>query len=291
MIAHARNIYCIAVIPVILASLLILPGCSHKPTDPIYKVAEKKYQTVENAVYEMNNSQVIFIGEHHDNPHHHMNQLQIIRELHEIAESPMAIGLEMFEKGDHEILDLWIAGELEPAEFIKVYYSNWGLPWPLYRDIFLYARDHQIPLIGLNIADKVVKKVAQQGYNSLSEKDLAQLPPGVTCNVSARYENFIERVYSWHDSKKDKLFANFCEAQVLWDTIMAINLLNFHETNPDLKIVILAGGGHSWKPGIPAQVAERKKIPMSVILMENRKLNRKNVEKEDADYLWLWQIL
>jgi uncharacterized iron-regulated protein len=291
MIAQSRNKYCIAIMPVILALLVILSGCSSKPTDPIYKVVEKKYTSVEDAVYEMNSSQVIFIGEHHDNPHHHMNQLQVIRELHEIAESPMAIGLEMFETSDQEILDQWVAGQLEQAEFIKTYYRRWRLPWPLYRDIFLYARDHQIQLIALNVADAVVKKVAQQGYDSLTAEDLAQLPPGVTCNVSARYEDFIEKVFAWHGSKKDKSFVNFCEAQVLWDTVMAINLLNFHEANPDLKVVVLAGNGHSWKPGIPTQVAERKKLSMSVILPESRNLNRRNVNAADTDYLWLWQMI
>ena len=291
MTAKNCKIYGLIIAPIILTLSLILPGWSQPLNGPIYKVTEKKYKTVADAVYEMNNSQIIFIGEHHDNPHHHMNQLQLIRELHEIAERPMAIGLEMFATGDQVILDRWVAGQLQTAEFIKVYYRSWGLPWPLYRDIFLYARDHQIPLVGLNIADKVVKKVAQQGYSSLTNEELAQLPPGVTCNVSARYEDFIEKVYSWHGSRKEKSFANFCEAQVLWDTVMAINLLNFQKANPTLKVVVLAGGGHSWKPGIPAQVLERKSIPISVILPESPKLNRKNVDQADTDYLWVWQML
>ena len=290
MTAKNCKVYCLILVPLILTLSFILPGWAQPPTGPIYEVAEKKYKSVADAVYEMNSSQIIFIGEHHDNPHHHMNQLQIIRELHEVAERPMAIGLEMFASGDQEILDRWIAGKLQQAEFIKVYYRRWGLPWPLYRDIFLYARDHQIPLVGLNVADKVVKKVAQQGYSSLTSKELAQLPPGVTCNVSARYEDFIEKVYSWHGSKKDKSFANFCEAQVLWDTVMAINLLNFHKAKPALQVVVLAGGGHSWKPGIPAQIMERKSLALSVILPESPKLNRKNVDQSDTDYLWLWQM-
>ena len=291
MTAKNCKIYGLIIAPIILTLSLILPGWSQPLTGPIYKVTEKKYKTVADAVYEMNNSQIIFIGEHHDNPHHHMNQLQLIRELHENAERPMAIGLEMCATGDQVILDRWVAGQLQPAEFIKVYYRSWGLPWPLYRDIFLYAREHQIPLVALNVADKVVKKVAQQGYSSLTSEELAQLPSGVTCNVSARYEDFIEKVYSWHGSRKEKSFANFCEAQVLWDTVMAINLLNFHKANPTLKLVVLAGGGHSWKPGIPAQVLERKSIPISVILPESPKLNRKNVDQADTDYLWVWQML
>jgi uncharacterized iron-regulated protein len=117
--------FCLFALQIFLSLVLFITGCSKPPSEPIYKVAAKKYQSVRDAVYEMNSSQVIFIGEHHDNPHHHLNQLQVIRELHEVAESPMAIGLEMFETGDQDILDSWVDGELDPAEFIKVYYRSW----------------------------------------------------------------------------------------------------------------------------------------------------------------------
>ena len=80
-------------------------------------------------------------------------------------------------------------------------------------------------------------------------------------------------------------------AQVLWDTIMAINLLRFNEENPETKLVILAGDGHSWKPGIPRQVALRKDLRMKVFLPESTKLHRRNVSQKDTDYLWLLKLL
>ena len=268
-----------------------LKACTSRPTGPFLKVSAKKYMSLEDVVFETSTSNLVFVGEHHDNIHHHINQLQIIMELHEIAQVPLAIGLEMFERRDQYILDNWVEGQLQTDEFIKYFYKNWRQPWPLYRDIFLYAKEHQIPLVGLNVPDEIVKKVAQNGYTSLTEKDLSRLPPGITCNVTVEYEKLIERVYNWHDTKKSKSFANFCEAQVLWDTAMAINLLEFHERNNEATVVVLAGSTHAWKPGIPAQVLERKKVSTSIILPEDRDLHRRNISVEETDYMWLWQVI
>ena len=237
-------------------------------------------------MFESISSQVFLVGEHHDNPHHHANQLAVIREIHEKAEKPLAIGLEMFETGYQEQLDQWVAGKLDLEEFVRIYYENWDEAWLLYRDIFLYAREHQIPLLGLNVPRRVVRKVAQKGFASLTPADMMELPQGITCDVTPSYENFIKRVFGWHGKNNDS-FTNFCEAQVLWDTAMAINLLKFHEQDPATKLVVLAGDGHSWKPGIPRQISQRNDLSMAVFLPETAKLHRRNVSLGDTDYLWL----
>ena len=273
-----------------LAVFFLVAGFSQKPDGPLFRVSDKSYKSLADAVFESLASQVFFVGEHHDNPHHHSNQLEVIREIHERAEKPLAIGLEMFENGYQEQLDQWVAGNLALDDFIKIYYENWDQAWLLYRDIFLYAREHQIPLIGLNVPRKVVSKVAQKGFGSLTTKDMEQLPKGVTCDVTPEYENFIQKVFGWH-GKKNKSFNNFCEAQVLWDTIMAINLLKFHDLNPETKLVVLAGDGHSWKHGIPRQMSLRKNIPMAVFLPETAKLHRGNVSQKETDYLWLLSFI
>jgi len=269
-----------------LAAFFLLTGFSNEPDGPLYKVSDKSYKSISDAVFESINSQFFLVGEHHDNPHHHANQLAVIREIHEKAEKPLAIGLEMFESGYQRQLDEWVAGKLDLEEFVRTYYENWDEAWLLYRDIFLYAREHQIPLIGLNVPRKVVRKVAQKGFASLTPADMMELPKGITCDVTPPYENFIKRVFGWHGQKNDS-FTNFCEAQVLWDTAMAINLLKFHEQAPETKVVVLAGDGHSWKPGIPRQISLRRDLSMAVFLPETAKMHRRNVSQEDTDYLWL----
>jgi uncharacterized iron-regulated protein len=274
----------------LLSAIILLTSCTQDPEGPLYKVSDKTYKSINDAVFDTITSQVFLVGEHHNNPHHHSNQLEIIREIHEKAEKPLAIGLEMFETGYQDQLDKWVSGNLPLNDFVKNYYENWDQPWILYRDIFLYAREHQIPLIALNISRNMIRKVAQNGFASLTSDDLSQLPYGITCDVTPEYENFIQRVFGWH-GKKDASFSNFCEAQILWDTVMAINLLKFHGENPDTKLVVLAGNGHSWKPGIPRQISLRKDLRMAVFLPETTKLHRRNVSQKDTDYLWLLKFI
>jgi len=269
---------------------VLLTGCTQKPSGPLYKVSDRSHTSLSGALFETIHSQVFFVGEHHDNPEHHLNQLKIIREIHEVAEKPLGVGLEMFETGYQHQLDQWVNGTLSLDDFVKMYYENWDLSWILYRDIFLYAREHQIPLIALNVPRRIVKKVAIKGFASLTTADLAELPDGITCDVTPDYENFIEQVFGWHGKKNDS-FTNFCEAQVLWDTVMAVNILRFNARNSQTKFVILAGDGHSWKPGIPRQIALRKDLPMTVFLPETSKLNRRNATQNDTDYLWLSKIM
>jgi len=269
---------------------ILLTGCAQEPSGPLYKVSDKSHTSLSDALFETLHSQVFFVGEHHDNPEHHLNQLKLIREIHEVAEKPLSIGLEMFETGYQPQLDQWVQGTLPLDVFVKIYYKNWELPWILYRDIFLYAREHQIPLIALNVPRRIVKKVAIKGFASLTTADLAELPDGITCDVTPDYESFIEQVFGWH-GKKNSSFARFCEAQVLWDTVMAINILRFNARNSRAKFVILAGDGHSWKPGIPRQISLRKDLQVTVFLPESPKLNRKNATQNDTDYLWLSKIM
>ncbi|MFC1844145.1 ChaN family lipoprotein [Thermodesulfobacteriota bacterium] len=265
-------------------------GCTQEPAGPLFKVSDKSHASLSDALFETLHSQVFLVGEHHDNPQHHSNQLKLIQEIHEIAEKPLSIGLEMFETRYQNQLDQWIKGTLPLDVFVKIYYENWDLPWILYRDIFFYAREHQIPLIALNIPRRVVKKVASKGFASLSTDDLAELPDGITCDVTPEYENFIERVFGWHGKKNDS-FTKFCEAQVLWDTVMATNILQFNDQDNLSKFVVLAGEGHAWKPGIPRQISLRKNVPMTVFLPETANLNHKNVSLNDTDYLWLLKVM
>ena len=136
----------------------------------------------------------------------------------------------------------------------------------------------------------MVHKVARQGFASLTTEDLAELPNGITCDVTPEYETFIQRVFGWH-SREKKYFTSFCEAQILWDTVMAINIIKYFTLDQKAKMVVLAGDGHAWKPGIPRQISSRMNLTMTVFLPESRKLDRSSVTSKDADYLWLLETI
>lgn len=251
----------------------------------MYDVATGKETPLSGILPDLKRKKIILVGEHHTNESHHRAQLTVLRFLHE-AGIPVAVGMEMFRSESQPILDQWCQGKLDEKALQKAYDDDWGYPWPLYAQILEYARSRKIPLVGLNIPREVTQKVAREGFNSLSKEERGKLPI-VECNVGAEYMAFIKRAYGAHAHGRMNL-TNFCEAQLVWDKVMAIHAERYLESNPGRVMILLAGTGHAWKNGIPAQIRKTSSLPCSVILPEvSGAIERATISLEDADYLVL----
>ena len=275
------------VVLAVAAVLLIADGAPVTPAyESVLRVSDGRVISFDEMIGEVSKSDIIFVGENHESQRDHIAELDVIEAFHK-REVPLAVGLEMFRAEDQQFLDRWIRGDLDEKTFIIRYYANWNLPWPFYSDIFLYAKDHSLPLIGLNIPVELAGKIASGGFKSLTGEDLMKLPPGISCDVDEKYMDFIKKSYTSHDHS-GKSFVNFCEAQMVWDKSMAWNLLDYKKKNPKKKIIVLAGTGHSWKMGIPSQIKKDSKYSFKVILPEEQEMvNRGKVSINDADYVLL----
>ena len=243
--------------------------------------AEISYQQL---LTELSAAQVVFVGELHDHAGHHRMQYEIIHSL-EQRQQHLAIGLEMIQIDDQPTLDAWVAGNLEEPELVAMFNRNWSM-WPLYRDIFVLARERRIPLLALNISRDIIRQVARNGFDSLPSTKLEGLE-GVTCTVDPAYEQFIRRALGEHGHNPTS-FRYFCEAQLLWDTAMAKHLNDFLTRQPDYQVVVLAGSGHSWKYGIPHQLTKLAPRPFRVLLPEvPGRIDRTRASVADTDFLWL----
>lgn len=228
--------------------------------------------------------QVIFFGELHDQLGHHEAQLSLLRSLHK-ENRPLAIGLEMFRKDSQKALDLWVGGSYPIENFLNDYNDNWSM-WGKYWEIFDFARRQQVKMIGLNIPREISSKVARNGFAALPARERQALG-NVQCVVNPEYGDFIRRSMGGHGGHGNK-FVNFCEAQLLWDTMMARHLVDFLKANPKHRVVVLAGSGHAWKFGIPRQLLEQMDVSYRVVLPEvDGRLTRSQLIPEVTDYLWL----
>ena len=118
------------------------------------------------------------------------------------------------------------------------------------------------------MSPEITRKVARSGFASLSEEELKKLPPETGCVVNEQFMQFIRRAYAMH-GHGGKQFLFFCEAQLLWDQVMAKNLLEHLKKNPGSSIVAIAGNGHAWKRGIPEHIrAMSEKTSYRVVLPE-----------------------
>ena len=252
----------------------------------IFKVSDAVQFRLDELVEDIKKARIVVIGEQHDNRWHHQVQLRVIDALHQSG-IKVAVGFEMFQKTAQVDLDHWVSGKMNEEDFFRVYSRSWDFNlWPLYRDIFIYAREHSLPMVGLNIPRSLVSQVAREGFGSLTVEERRKIG-FLSCNVDDRYQKTLARVLGGKGHLGDLLFDHFCEAQVVWDTSMALSVIDFLEENEDTAIVVLAGNFHAWKRGIAEQIRQRADLESRVILpSEDTGFVNYEVVLKDADYVW-----
>ena len=266
---------------IIPASIVFFPSASL--SFRLYDLADKSETSLEEAVDDLKRKRIVLVGEIHSRKEHHQAQLAVIKKLSE-AGAKVAVGLEMFSRESRKELDHWISGKLDSKAFQKIYYQNWNLPWQLYSMIFEYCRNEKIPMTGLNVPREITQKVAHRGFDSLTETEKGKLSD-VACIVSPEYKKYIMEVFGAH-AHGNLDFTYFCEAQLVWDTVMAIHALEYLKAKPDTILVILTGNGHARKMGIPAQIEKRSDMPYAVILPRvPGYISTDTVTVKEADYI------
>ncbi|MGO8991419.1 MAG: ChaN family lipoprotein [bacterium] len=226
---------------------------------------------------------IVYVGETHYLFPDHVMELDIIKDLHKRGR-PIAIGMEMFQRPFQKVLDDYIGGKIDEAEFLKgtEYFKRWAFDYHLYRPILLYARSENIPVIALNIPQEIVDKVFRSGLDSLSEEERKSVPSQMDFSDEA-YKDRLKKVFLEHrdiENFKTSSFDFFYQAQILWDEAMAESIDQFLRTHPDDQMVVLAGSGHlAYGSGIPKRTARRNGYDYAIIL-DNAAL-----EKGIADFV------
>lgn len=270
-------------IVLVLVSLSVAATAASAPDLRLQELASGTFLTGGKALEQLAAARIVLVGEHHTAPDHHAAQLKVIRALHENGRK-IAVGLEMFLDERRATLDQFVRGELSEEELKRIYFEDWNFPWELYRPIFEYARQNQIPLIGLNVSRDITRQVARQGFDSLSPEQ-KEILGDITCEVTPAYRDFVARAHGAHDHGA-LAFESFCEAQLVWDTAMAVHALRYLDLHPDSTLVILAGSGHARRPGIPTQVGRRSAVPVAVILPYTPHVfERATLSAAEADFI------
>ena len=272
----------------LVALLMPASGCWAKQDGynrRMFDLNREKELLMSQVLVDLKENRIVLVGEHHSDTQHHMAQLAVIRALNE-AGLQVAVGLEMFRNENQPALDQWISGEIDDKSFEKIYYDNWNFPWQAYRRIFEYARNHQIPMIGLNVPRVITRQVSRNGFKSLSPEQKGKISE-VSCIVDQEYMNYIRKAFGGHGHGQLN-FIYFCEAQLVWDSAMAVYTLDYLKKNPDSIVVILTGTGHAQKGAVPRQIRARSNLPYAVILPEiPGSIDAQTISNKDADYIIL----
>ncbi|MBE9048298.1 ChaN family lipoprotein [Pleurocapsales cyanobacterium LEGE 10410] len=213
---------------------------------------------------------VVYLGENHNSIANHQQQLEIITQLdRELAHNrELAIGLEMFQRPFQPVLNRYLAQKISEAQLREQseYDARWGFDWELYAPILRYALTNQIPLTALNTPSEITLKVAEQGLNSLENSDFRYIPPlkGIKLD-NQQYRQKSAEIYQQHAQNglgNSKDSDNFFAAQVLWDETMAEAIALYYQNHPQAQMVVLVGKAHVMDDyAIPNRVARRISDP------------------------------
>lgn len=208
---------------------------------------------------------LVYVGELHDNPASHRLQVEILKALQASHPGKVALGMEMFNNEQQVALDRWVAGELSEKEFLREsrWFENWKTDFELYRELLEFARDQQIPVIGLNIPRALGRKVSMTPLDQLDPEVKEQLPE---MDMSDPYQRqMIEEIFGAH-AAGGSMVESFFRRQTLWDEAMAEAVANYMQEDPGRHMIIAAGGWHvNYGFGIPRRVHRRLPVPYALV--------------------------
>ena len=236
-------------------------------------------------VGQLSRKDIVFIGEVHNNPAHHLIQIQIIQAL--MARSDrVTLGMEFFPVTKQATLDRYLSDQLSEDAFLRDldWQHSWGYDYSLYRPLMLLAKQNGIEVIAINAPAEVVKKVARQGLDKLEPEERALLAQDIDLDHEA-HRIYLQRIFEQHNHDDLKQFDYFYQAQCTWEDTMAQNIAK-HAKKRGGMFVVLAGNGHLvQKFGIPDRTFKRHSVPMATVLP--LPLNGQvSIEPGIGDYLW-----
>src|SRR5258705_7437235 len=186
---------------------------------------------------------VVLLGESHTDVDHHRWQLQTVAALHGRGGN-IVIGFEAFPRRLQSVLGDWVEGKLTDEAFLQAseWRQVWGYDAALYMPLFQFARLNRIPMIALNVEQKLVSRIGQQGWEGVPASE----PEGLSdpAPASPAYQRELARVYLFKkalppgadpfsasqgtsppepdeaavaEAVKQPDFQRFVEAQLTWD--------------------------------------------------------------------------
>ena len=238
------------------------------PTAGGYKVydATGKPATLAQALDAIAASDVVFVGEIHNDPTAHQIELQLLEGAHARlvgnaqphGARPLVLSLEMFERDVQLVLDEYLAGLIQERQFLAG-----SRPWSNYqtdyRPLVEFARTHNVPVVAANAPERYVNRVGRLGRDSLKALTptalgwLAPLPYGAASPAYAA--KFQEAMSGGMTGQGAHGNPYLLDAQTLRDATMAHSITEQLKRQKHALVLHVNGSFHSEsRLGTPEQL-------------------------------------
>jgi uncharacterized iron-regulated protein len=270
-----------------IPDIATIPGKSHPyRIGQIIDLSGGEAIPFEKLIEKIASIDLIFVGEVHDNPDHHLIEVQILEALM-AGDRQVTLAMEFFQKPEQPILDRYLQGEIGEEAFLKEidWKEEWGFDYSYYRPLMLLAKQNGSKVLAINAPSAIVRKVAHDGLRSLDPSERDQIASEIDLNNEA-HRKYLHEIYSQHGHGALKAFEYFYEAQCVWEDTMAQNIADYL-IRENGKMIVFTGNGHIVnKFGIPDRVIKRKPVSMVTVMPYDLQGTEK-IDKGMADYIWL----
>ncbi|MEF2521637.1 ChaN family lipoprotein [Vibrio mimicus] len=244
-----------------LSLTLSLIGCASTPSDIStfydYQLATPKGEriSIQNLPADIKNADVILIGEWHTHAGIHRFQTDLLKHMVENGH-PMALSMEQFARDAQPVLDEYLAGEIGEQYLIQK--AN---AWPNYesdyRPLVEFAKDQKLPIIAANAPKPIVRCIGRVGIDyieRLTPEQRQWIAAEINTQDSPYKSTFMASMHHGNPAQNENQFA----AQITWDETMAESIVRYLRTNPERKVLHIAGMFHTQQGlGTAASILRR----------------------------------
>lgn len=255
--------------------LLSLSAAASAAEVKVWSSAAHQFVPLDTVLTQLATSDVVFLGEIHNNPVCHQVELTVLQGL--AARRPqMALGMEMFERDVQPVLDGYLSGAVTADEFLAQ-----ARPWPNYqtdyRPLVEFAHDHHIPVLASNLPQSLATAVARQGLAALQQVPIHVMRYFArhTTAPEDKYLELFEQAMSGHSGVHsghgNDAMMRFYTAQCLKDDTMAESVSDYlTQAGAQQPLVLHVNGEFHTAYGLGTAARTRQRLPgahVSVVTM------------------------
>lgn len=232
----------------------------------VYDVRLGQEVKVDDLAIAMEQFDVIFVGEEHNDSVCHFFQKEILKSLYKKYQKNISLSMEMFDRDVQDVVDEYLLGVVKEKVFLKDArawnnYSN-------YRPMVEFAKEKGLAVICANAPRRYTSLVGKEGINALRklpEKSKLNFAPVPYDTASGAYYDKLMGLTNHNGKTNDTSkpaaipmgMGNFSLnlSQSLWDATMAYSIASYLKANAGKKVMMVNGRFHSEESfGIVAQL-------------------------------------
>ncbi len=218
-------------------------------------------------IHDLAKARIIYLGEIHTIARHHAVQVEVLQALHDSGVK-LGLGLEVLGADRQPVLDKWQSGSENFAHLMRDLGREQWTNLKDYEPLLVLARKLKAPIRGLNASDLMVRKVAREGVEALTERERAELPERFE-KINPQYDRLLRLRLRVHKAFQSKSLDRIVLAQALRDGTMAQAIVRFLQSpgGRDRAMLVVCGTGHlNYGFGIPEAVERVIKLPSRIVL-------------------------